>query len=162
MGPEARGEAPEVTRYAKHQLNYLRDLSWHQTVGHARDWLTLHAGDDETRAAVSAFLERRRSKEQPMSDEIVLLERRGAVGLITMNRPKQLNALSDELMAALGDALTELDGDDAIRVAVVTGSRPGVRRRRGHRRDGRRHADRHPHRPAARSAGSGCAASRSR
>ena len=40
-----------------------------------------------------------------MSDEIVLVERRGAVGVITMNRPKQLNALSDELMAALGDAL---------------------------------------------------------
>jgi enoyl-CoA hydratase len=57
-----------------------------------------------------------------MSEEIVLVERRGPVGLITMNRPKQLNALSDELMAALGEALTELDGDAAIRVAVVTGS----------------------------------------
>ena len=56
---------PEVTRYAKHQLNYLRDLTWHQTVGHARDWLTLHAGDDETRAAVTAFLERRRRRSGP-------------------------------------------------------------------------------------------------
>jgi enoyl-CoA hydratase/carnithine racemase len=56
---------PEVTRYAKHQLNYFRDLSWHQTVGHARDWLTLHAGDDETRGAVEAFLERRRRRSGP-------------------------------------------------------------------------------------------------
>ena len=29
------------------------------TVGHARDWLTLHAGDAETREAVQAFLEKR-------------------------------------------------------------------------------------------------------
>jgi enoyl-CoA hydratase len=57
-----------------------------------------------------------------VSDEIVLVERRGAVGLIAMNRPKQLNALSDELMAAVGDALTQLDGDEAIRVAVLTGT----------------------------------------
>jgi enoyl-CoA hydratase len=57
-----------------------------------------------------------------VSDELVLVERRGAVGLITLNRPKQLNALSDELMAALGDALTALDADEAVRVAVITGS----------------------------------------
>ena len=50
---------PEATRYAKHQLNFWRDLSWHMTVGHARDWLTLHAGDAETREAVQAFLEKR-------------------------------------------------------------------------------------------------------
>jgi enoyl-CoA hydratase len=57
-----------------------------------------------------------------VSDDVVLTSRRGAVGIITMNRPKQLNALSDELMAALGDALTQLEGDDAIRAAIVTGS----------------------------------------
>jgi enoyl-CoA hydratase/carnithine racemase len=50
---------PEATRYAKQQLNFWRDLAWHQTIGHARDWLTLHAGALETREAVSAFLEKR-------------------------------------------------------------------------------------------------------
>jgi enoyl-CoA hydratase/carnithine racemase len=50
---------PEATRYAKHQLNFWRDLAWHQTVGHARDWLTLHAGALETREAVDAFLQKR-------------------------------------------------------------------------------------------------------
>ena len=30
---------PETTRYAKQQLNWWRDISWHETVGHARDWL---------------------------------------------------------------------------------------------------------------------------
>ena len=30
---------PQTTRYAKQQLNVWRDLAWHQTVGHARDWL---------------------------------------------------------------------------------------------------------------------------
>jgi len=50
---------PEVTRYAKHQLNYFRDLSWHQTVGHARDWLALSMATDEPAEAVRGFLDRR-------------------------------------------------------------------------------------------------------
>ncbi|MGH2373569.1 MAG: enoyl-CoA hydratase-related protein [bacterium] len=50
---------PEVTRYTKQQLNFWRDLSWHLTVGHARDWLTLHAGAAETHEGLSAFFEKR-------------------------------------------------------------------------------------------------------
>lgn len=50
---------PEVTRYTKHQLNFWRDLSWHLTVGHARDWLTLHAGSPETREGLASFREKR-------------------------------------------------------------------------------------------------------
>jgi enoyl-CoA hydratase len=40
---------------------------------------------------------------------------------VLLNRPKQLNALSDELMSALVDALTELDRDEAIRCIVLGG-----------------------------------------
>jgi enoyl-CoA hydratase/carnithine racemase len=50
---------PEVTRYTKQQLNFWRDLSWHLTIGHARDWLTLHAGAAETYEGIRAFLEKR-------------------------------------------------------------------------------------------------------
>jgi len=50
---------PEVTRYTKQQLNFWRDLSWHLTVGHARDWLTLHAGSAETHEGLASFLEKR-------------------------------------------------------------------------------------------------------
>jgi enoyl-CoA hydratase/carnithine racemase len=51
---------PQTTRYAKHQLNVWRDLAWHQTVGHARDWLALSMLNDETQDAVRGFLERRK------------------------------------------------------------------------------------------------------
>lgn len=50
---------PEVTRYTKQQLNFWRDLSWHLTIGHARDWLTLHAGAPETQEGLEAFREKR-------------------------------------------------------------------------------------------------------
>ncbi len=50
---------PEVTRYTKQQLNFWRDLSWHLTVGHARDWLTLHAGAAETQEGIASFLDKR-------------------------------------------------------------------------------------------------------
>ena len=50
---------PEKTRYTKQQLNFWRDLSWHLTIGHARDWLTLHAGAPETREGIEAFMEKR-------------------------------------------------------------------------------------------------------
>jgi naphthoate synthase len=49
---------PQATRYAKQQLNVWRDLAWHQTVGHARDWLALSMLAGETKEAVQSFLSR--------------------------------------------------------------------------------------------------------
>jgi enoyl-CoA hydratase/carnithine racemase len=49
---------PQTTRYAKQQLNFWRDLSWHETIGHARDWLALSMLGDEARDAITAFLEK--------------------------------------------------------------------------------------------------------
>ncbi|MFQ3622848.1 MAG: enoyl-CoA hydratase [Acetobacteraceae bacterium] len=57
-----------------------------------------------------------------MADEMILAETRGAVGLITLNRPRALNALCDQLMVELGRALRAFDGDDAIGAIVLTGS----------------------------------------
>jgi enoyl-CoA hydratase/carnithine racemase len=48
---------PQTVRYTKQQLNWWRDVSWHETVGHARDWLALSMLGDEARDAISAFLE---------------------------------------------------------------------------------------------------------
>ena len=44
------------------------------------------------------------------------------VGIITLNRPKQLNALNGELMRELGQALKAFDADEAIGCMIVTGS----------------------------------------
>ena len=57
-----------------------------------------------------------------MPDQPIGVEVRGRVGLITLNRPRQLNALNDALMDALGDALLRFDADDQIGAIVVTGS----------------------------------------
>lgn len=57
-----------------------------------------------------------------MSEELVLVERDDPIAVVLLNRPKQLNALSDELMDALVGSLRELDGDEAIRSIVVGGS----------------------------------------
>ena len=46
----------------------------------------------------------------------------GKVGIITLNRPKQLNALNNQLMDELGHALKGFDADEAIGCAIVTGS----------------------------------------
>ena len=57
-----------------------------------------------------------------MSYENILVETRGRVGLVTLNRPKALNALNDALMDELGAALKAFDADDEIGAIVVTGS----------------------------------------
>ena len=57
-----------------------------------------------------------------MPFENILVETRGRVGLITLNRPKALNALNDALMNELGDALLAFDGDEGIGAVVITGS----------------------------------------
>ncbi|MFT8243042.1 enoyl-CoA hydratase [Roseomonas sp. BN140053] len=53
---------------------------------------------------------------------MILAERRGAVGLITLNRPQALNALCDQLMTELGEALRGFDADPAVGAIVLTGS----------------------------------------
>jgi len=50
------------------------------------------------------------------------VEKRGRVGLITLDRPQALNALCDALVAELGHALDDLEGDPAIGCLVITGS----------------------------------------
>jgi len=57
-----------------------------------------------------------------MAYENILVETRGHVGLITLNRPKALNALSSPLMAELTDALDAFESDNNIRAMVLTGS----------------------------------------
>jgi enoyl-CoA hydratase len=52
----------------------------------------------------------------------ILVEQRGRVGLITLNRPKALNALNDALMDELGVALDGFAGDEGIGCVVITGS----------------------------------------
>jgi enoyl-CoA hydratase len=61
-----------------------------------------------------------------MSDPLILTERRGdgerRIALITLNRPKQFNALNDALMDQLGEALLAADADPAVGCIVLTGS----------------------------------------
>ena len=57
-----------------------------------------------------------------MTYENILVETRGHVGLITLNRPKALNALSSPLMAELTEALDAFEADNNIRAMVLTGS----------------------------------------
>jgi enoyl-CoA hydratase len=54
--------------------------------------------------------------------ENILVETRGRVGLVTLNRPKALNALNDALMNELGDALLKFEADEGIGAIVITGS----------------------------------------
>lgn len=52
----------------------------------------------------------------------ILTETRGKVGIITLNRPKALNALSSDLFYELNDALGKYDEDNGIGAIVLTGS----------------------------------------
>ena len=55
-------------------------------------------------------------------ERVVVVEREEPIAVVLLNRPQQLNALSDELMDELVAALTELDRDDAIRCVVLGGN----------------------------------------
>jgi enoyl-CoA hydratase/carnithine racemase len=54
-----KAKFPEIVRYTRQQLNFWRELSWHLTIGHARDWLALHNTSPETWEGVHAFAEKR-------------------------------------------------------------------------------------------------------
>ncbi len=55
---------------------------------------------------------------------VVLVEREGPLGIITLNRPERRNAIGAGLMEALNAAILELDADESIRVLILTGADP--------------------------------------
>jgi enoyl-CoA hydratase len=57
-----------------------------------------------------------------VTEELVLVEREGPVAVVRLNRPQQLNALSDALIDELVSVLEEFDKDDAIRAIVLAGN----------------------------------------
>ncbi|HEX4798639.1 MAG TPA: enoyl-CoA hydratase [Burkholderiales bacterium] len=56
-----------------------------------------------------------------MAYENIIVETRGRVGLVTLNRPKVLNALNDALMNELSEALAKFDADEGIGAIVISG-----------------------------------------
>ena len=57
-----------------------------------------------------------------MSYEHILVEREDGVGILTLNRPDQLNAMNRKLSGELHDAVKQMDTDDAIGCIVITGA----------------------------------------
>ncbi|WP_244895976.1 enoyl-CoA hydratase-related protein, partial [Mycobacterium asiaticum] len=57
-----------------------------------------------------------------MAYETILVEREDRVGIITLNRPKALNALNSQVMNEVTSAATELDTDPDIGAIIITGS----------------------------------------
>jgi enoyl-CoA hydratase len=57
-----------------------------------------------------------------MPYELILVEKRGRVGLVTLDRPEAMNALNNQILNELMDALAELDKDDSVGALVVTGN----------------------------------------
>lgn len=55
---------------------------------------------------------------------VLLRQRRGNVELLTLNRPEKRNALSSELLTALGATLRDIAADEAVRAVVITGADP--------------------------------------
>ncbi len=54
--------------------------------------------------------------------DVVLYEKQGHIARITLNRPEKRNAIDPEMMVRLGDAWTDFEKDDDLRVAIVTGA----------------------------------------
>ncbi|MCB9946955.1 MAG: enoyl-CoA hydratase [Rhodospirillaceae bacterium] len=57
-----------------------------------------------------------------MAYETIIVETRGKVGVVTLNRPKALNALNDQLITELNQALDAFEADEQVGCIVVTGS----------------------------------------
>ena len=52
----------------------------------------------------------------------LLLEVEGPIAVLTINRPKALNALNSETLTELNEVLTEIEGRDDIKVVIITGA----------------------------------------
>ena len=57
-----------------------------------------------------------------MSEPALQIERDGPIAILTMNRPHVKNAIDPEMLCRMADAWEQVDGDDEIRVAILTGA----------------------------------------
>ena len=71
-----------------------------------------------------------------MAYETIVVENRGPVGLVTLDRPKALNALNARVASELDQALAAFDADPDIAAVVLTGSDKAFGCRRRHQGDG--------------------------
>jgi 2-(1,2-epoxy-1,2-dihydrophenyl)acetyl-CoA isomerase len=62
-----------------------------------------------------------RQEDPPISDTILFVSADG-VATLTLNRPEKLNAFTDEMLAALAEALKQAERDETVRCIVITGS----------------------------------------
>lgn len=62
------------------------------------------------------------TEDESRREDLVLYERRGAVGLITVNRPAAMNALDMETLARLDARVQQASSDDAVRAIIFTGA----------------------------------------
>ncbi|MGB0853422.1 MAG: enoyl-CoA hydratase/isomerase family protein [Pikeienuella sp.] len=60
-----------------------------------------------------------------MTEDVLLIEKSGAIATVTLNRPDKLNAFDAELRAAMRDTVARLEDDETIRVVVLTGAGRG-------------------------------------
>ena len=60
---------PECQRYTKQSANFWKDFAWHQTIGHAREWLTLHYASLEPWEGMRAFVEKRPADYKGVRDK---------------------------------------------------------------------------------------------
>ena len=62
------------------------------------------------------------ARSEELSYELLVLERRDNVGVISLNRPEVLNALSRQLSQEIDTAVSELEADEDVRAVVFTGT----------------------------------------
>ena len=57
-----------------------------------------------------------------MEYETLCYEKEDRVGIVTLNRPQRLNALSRQLLTELGELIDDMEKDDSLRVVILTGA----------------------------------------
>lgn len=61
---------PECTRYTKQQLNFWKDFAWNSTIGHAKDWLSIHFSSSEVYEGMQGFVEKRKPDYFKIREEV--------------------------------------------------------------------------------------------
>jgi enoyl-CoA hydratase/carnithine racemase len=64
-----------------------------------------------------------------MAFNTITLETRNRIGTLTLNRPEKLNAMNPALIVELGEALTQIERDDEIKILVIRGAGRAMGRR---------------------------------
>ena len=124
-GRVSLAEYKEVEGGARYIMNIVFELKGQEKPVCVAEWIGIAYADPNAKAKAETLKSQSNGTTDKKTNDAVLYERNGKLGIITLNRPERYNAINHDLVEGLQDALTSARNDSAVKAVILTGNGKG-------------------------------------